>query len=158
MSAVGIGSDDGASGERSARVLSDESEEFEIVRGESPGKKAAAGKRYRTFSDGLIELSDREAVTAMASFELTRPVEAKGGFLVWRSPDERRNFRVFRPPLIRDVENQWRGHNGVPGRWRIRVRMSGETIGDPEFVPLRPDGVEEGEGVGTGSQSRSQNG
>lgn len=143
VSAVGIGSDGGESGGPSARILSDESEEFEIVRGELPGKKAAAGKRYRTFSDGLIELSGREAVTAMASFELTRPAEVKGGFLVWRSPDERRNFRVFRPPLIRDVEDQWRGLKGVPGRWRIRVRMSGERIGDPEFVPLRPDGVEE---------------
>ncbi len=135
VSAVGGGADAG--------VLSDETEEFEIVRGELPGKKAAAGKRYRTFSDGLIELGDREAVTAMASFELTRPAEAKGGFLVWRSPDERRNFRVFRPPLIRDVEDQWRGLKGVPGRWRIRVRMSGERVGDLEFVPLRPEGAEE---------------
>ncbi len=135
VSAVGCGADAG--------VLSDETEEFEIVRGELPGKKAAAGKRYRTFSDGLIELRDREAVTAMASFELTRPAEAKGGFLVWRSPDERRNFSVFRSPLIRDVEDQWRGLKGVPGRWRIRVRMSGERVGDPEFVPLRPECAEE---------------
>ena len=143
VSAVGSGSQGGESGDAPGRVLSDESEEFEIVRGELPGKKAAAGKRYRTFSDGLIELSGREAVTAMSSFEQTRPAEAKGGFLVWRSPDERRNFKVFRPPLIRNVEEQWRGRKGVPGRWRIRVRMSGERIGDPEFVPLRADSVED---------------
>ena len=143
VSAVGSVSKGGESGDGSGRVLSDESEEFEIVRGELPGKKAAAGKRYRTFSDGLIELSGREAVTAMASFGLTRPAEAKGGFLVWRSPDERRNFKVFRPPLIKEVEDQWRGRKGVPGRWRIRVRMSGERVGDPEFVPLRRDSVKE---------------
>ena len=143
VSAVGSASKGGGSRDGSGRVLSDESEEFEIVRGELPGKKAAAGKRYRTFSDGLIELSGREAVTAMASFELTRPAEAKGGFLVWRSADERRNFKVFRPPLIREVEDQWRGYNGVPGRWRVSVRMSGERIGDPEFVPLRADCVKE---------------
>lgn len=143
VSAVGSGAVGGESRKSSARVLSDKSEEFEIVRGELPNKKAAAGMRYRTFSDGLIELSGRDVVTAMASFELTRPAEAKGGFLVWRSTGERRNFKVFRPPLIKDVEDQWRGRNGVPGRWRIRVRMSGERIGDPEFVPLRPDGVEE---------------
>ena len=144
VSAVANGVDGGESGEGSARVLSVKSEAFEIVFGEPPGKKAAAGRRYRTFSDALIELSGRERVTSMASFQHTRPAEARGGFLVWRSPDERRNFRVFRPPLIRTVEEQWRGRAGVPGRWRVRVRMSGERIGDPEFVPfVRPDSVEE---------------
>ena len=140
-----IGSEAQASeSEPEAMVHHVESEEFEIVFGEPSNKKSPVGRRYRTFADALIELSSREAVKGMSSLKGTRPAEAKGNFLVWRNPDERRNFRVFRPPLIRQVEEQWRGRKGVPGRWRIRVRMSGERVGDPEFVPLqRPDGVDE---------------
>ena len=114
-----------------------ESEEFEIVFGSLEGSQAATGKTRRTFSEAVVELREREAVTRMTSLEVTRPVEANGGFLTWRSPDERKRFRVYRPPLIREVEERWRSREDSIGRWRIRVRMSGERIGVPEFIPLR---------------------
>ena len=121
-----------------------ESEEFEIVFGEPEGPKAAVGRPYRTFSDAMIELESREMVKAMTSLAETRPHKAQRGYLVWRTPDGRRYFRVFRPSLIKDVEERWRQFQGAPGRWRIRVRMSGERVGAPAFVPLeRPEAVDE---------------
>ena len=121
-----------------------ETEEFEIVFGEPEGPKAAVGRPYRTFSDAMIELDSRDMVSAMTSLAETRPDNAQRGFLVWRTPDGRRNFRVFRPSLIKDVEERWRSYRGLPGRWRIRVRMSGERVGVPTFVPLeRPEAVDE---------------
>ena len=117
--------------------LRDESEEFEIVFGEPQGTPAATGKTFRCFSDAVIKLRSREAVARMTSLESTRPIEAKGGFLTWRSPDERKRFRVYRPLLIKEIEERWRAREGALGRWRIRVRMSGERIGAPEFIRFR---------------------
>lgn len=117
-----------------------ESEEFQIVFGDLEGSQAATGKTFRTFSDAVIELRDREAVARMTSLKATRPVEAKGGFLTWRSPDERKRFRVYRAPLFKEIEERWRAREDAIGRWRIRVRMSGERIGSPEFIPSKPCG------------------
>lgn len=116
------------------------SEEFQIVFGHLEGSQAATGETVRTFSEAVVELRSREAVTRMISLEATRPVEAKGGFLTWRSPDERKRYRVYRAPLIKEIEEIWRAHENSMGRWRVRVRMSGERIGSPEFIPLERHG------------------
>ena len=144
VSAIGSEAEQAGSAEESRRPHCGESEEFEIVFGEPEGPKAAVGRPYRTFSDAMIELESRGTVQAMTTVGGTKPNEAQRGFLVWRTPDGRRNFRVFRPSLIKDVEEEWRRCRGVPGRWRIRVRMSGERVGPPDFVPLeRPNAVDE---------------
>ena len=125
-------------------IGSKESEEFEIVCGERPEGDPAVGKRFRAFSDAMIELGSREQALAMASFEETFPKSARGDFLVWHTPDRRRNFRVYRPPLIRAAEDGWRAAKGAIGRWRIRVRLSGERVGAPTFIPFdRPERVSE---------------
>ena len=121
---------------------SEKSEEFEIVCGERPEGSTPVGKQFRAFCDALIELGTRDEVEAMASFAETIPKNAKGDFLVWHAPNRRKNFRVYRPPLIREAEDGWRSAKGALGRWRIRVRMSGERVGAPEFLPFeRPEAV-----------------
>lgn len=128
----------------SSEPLREESEEFEIVFGDLERSQAAIGKTFRTFSDAVIELRTRDLVTRMTSLEETRPVEAKNGFLTWRSPNQRKRFRVFQPPLLKDIEERWRECENHLGRWRIRVRMSGDRIGIPEFIPMnRPTSVKE---------------
>ncbi len=122
----------------SESIDTQESEEFEIVCGERPESASAVGKRFRTFSEALIELGTRDEVEAMTSLTTTIPKEAKGDFLVWRAPSERKNFRVYRPPLIKEAEEGWCSEGGVIGRWRETVRMSGERVGKPEFVPFSP--------------------
>ena len=113
------------------------SEEFVIRFGEpGPTTAGGAGRKVRTFSEGLIELPSREAAAAVAE-NPTHVTDATGDFVVLRPPDSRlrKSFRVFRPPLIRDVEDEWTSRQGALGRWRVRVRASGEQAGAVEFVP-----------------------
>ena len=113
-----------------------ESEEFVIRFGEPLETTAGgAGRKVRTFSEGLIEFPSREAAAAVA--ENPTCVTDARGFVVLRPPDSRlrKSFRVFRPPLIRDVENEWTSRQGALGRWRVRVRASGERAAAVEFVP-----------------------
>ena len=121
-----------------------ETEEFEVVCGERPDGNTPVGMRFRTFSDALVELGSREEVEAMTSLTETLPRNVKGDFLVWRSPNRPRNFRVYRPPLIREAEDRWRLAKSAIGRWRIRVRLSGERVSVAEFVPFdRPEVVKQ---------------
>ncbi len=117
------------------QVESQESEEFTIRFGKPPEHEpAGVGKKVRTFSEGLIELEDRETVSVLASSTESLPVDSKG-FVLLRTPQRGRSFRVFRPSLIREVEQQWAERSGAIGRWRVRVRASGARAAEPEFVP-----------------------
>ena len=115
-----------------------ESEEFVIRFGQPPEREpGGVGKKVRTFSEGLIELDDREMISALASSTATLPVDSKG-FVLLRTPGK--SFRVFRPPLINEVEKQWVEQAGAIGRWRVKVRASGVRAADAEFVPFnRPE-------------------
>ncbi|HOL96388.1 MAG TPA: hypothetical protein PLH79_18735, partial [bacterium] len=122
-----------------------ESEEFIVRFGQPPEQvKGGVGRKYRAFSEALIEIDDREAVTALVSSKTELPEDSKG-FLLLRVSSKGKSFRVYRPPLIREVENQWFENDGAIGRSRIKVRASGQRAGHVEFVPLdRPDTCEEG--------------
>ena len=131
-----------------------ESEEFVIRFGDPPDKTArGVGRKVRTFSEGLVELDDRDRVSAIAAGPIGTAVDAKG-FVLLRTTEGRspRSFRVFRPSLIRDVESQWTQRTGAIGRWRIKVRASGERVGAPEFIPFEGDGVAAGSRAGIASR------
>ncbi|MCA9036840.1 MAG: hypothetical protein KDA91_17015, partial [Planctomycetaceae bacterium] len=115
-----------------------ESDEFVIRFGTPPDKgTGGVGKIMRAFSEGLIELDDRETVTALASGTDSFPLDSKG-YVVLRTPQRGKSFRVFRPPLIHEVEQDWVTRGGQIGRWRVKVRASGARAGIPEFVPIEP--------------------
>ena len=82
-----------------------------------------------------MKLSDRELVSALASSLEALPVDSKG-FVLLRTPQRGKSFRIFYPPLIREVERQWAEQSGPVGRWRVKVRASGTRAGQPEFIPL----------------------
>ena len=131
-----------------------ESEEFIIRFGEPPDKTAGGvGKKVRTFSEGLVEFQDRDRVSAIAASPIGTAVDAKG-FVPLRVAEgrSRRSFRVFRPRLIHDVERQWTERAGAIGRWRIKVRASGERVGVPEFIPFEGQEVAAGSRAGTASR------
>ena len=112
-------------------------EEFVIRFGEPQELTAGGGgRKVRTFSEGLIEFPGRETTASVAENPTCITDDARG-FVVLRPPDPRlrKSFRVFHPPLIRDVENEWTSRQGALGRWRLRVRASGERAAAVEFVP-----------------------
>ncbi len=120
-----------------------ESEEFLIRIGEVPEDNSVGiGKKVRTFSEGLIELGGRTNVSQLVASRRTLPALGSGlgadakGFLSWRPEKPRKSFRVFQPPLIREVEEQWIKKKGRIGRWRVKARASGERVGAPDFVPF----------------------
>jgi len=117
-------------------VEPEESEEFLIRFGQPPEQeRGGVGKKVRTFSEGLIELDDREVVSTLASSTANLPVDSKG-FVLLRTPQRGKSFRVYRPPLIAEVEERWAERAGEIGRWRVRVRASGARAGAVEFIPI----------------------
>lgn len=113
-----------------------ESEEFVIRFGDPPEHEhGGIGRKVRTFSEGLIELEDRETVAAIASSTDILPVDSKG-FVLLRTAQRGKSFRVFRPSLLHEVEVQWSEHSGQIGRWRVKVRTSGARAAAAEFIPF----------------------
>ena len=114
-----------------------ESEEFLIRFGEPPAKTAGgAGKWVRAFSEGLIELDDREAVVTAANSPTVFDFDDKGNAALLRTQTEKRlSFQVPCPPLLREVEKQWLANGGAPGRWQVKVRETGVRASSVEFVP-----------------------
>ncbi len=123
-------------------VESQESEEFFIRFGEPPDKTAGgAGKKVRTFSEGMVELNDRESVSAIVDNPAGFSFDEKGNSVLLRTTASKRlSFRVSCPPLIREVEKQWMGRAGIPGRWRVKVRASGAQAGEVDFIRCEGNG------------------
>ena len=122
-----------------------ESEEFVIRFGNPPDRETSGGGlKVRAFSEGLVELPDRDSVSALAStLEVSSAAPSRSGWLTLRTPvanGRRKSFRVFRPSLIAEVESDW-AQNGRIGRWVVRVRGSGERTGAVKFVPLEGNGA-----------------
>ena len=119
-------------------VKSEKSEEFVIRFGQPPEQVVGGvGTKVRTFSEGLAELESRETVSAIAS---SPPVTVDSkGYILLRTPVEqgrRKSFRVFRPSLITEVEQQWIEGRGEIGRWVVKVRGSGAWADVIEFMPF----------------------
>lgn len=113
-----------------------ESEEFIIRFGQPPEREhGGVGKKVRTFAEGLIELDDRESIANLASSSTAFSGDSKG-FVVLRTPQPGKGFRVYRPALINEVDKQWAERGGAIGRWTVRVRSSGARAADVEFVPF----------------------
>ncbi|WP_156013141.1 ATP-binding protein [Thioalkalivibrio sp. HK1] len=124
--------------------VSAESEIFAIVSGETEEEeeKESTGKRVRTFSEGAIDLDDRGNI-AIPAKSLDK---SKGGridpkdflALTFKENNRNKNYRVFYPPLIQEVERQWVAGNGALGRWTIRVRESGDWAKEKDALEFKP--------------------
>lgn len=115
-----------------------ESEEFRLRFGEVPApERGGVGTKVRTFSEGLAELASREAVSTIAA-SLSASIDSKG-FILLRTPVEqgrRKSFKVFRPPLIAEVERDWSERQGAIGRWTVKVRGAGSRAEAVAFEPF----------------------
>ncbi len=115
-----------------------ETEEFFIRFGQPPERApGGVGKKVRAFSEGLIELEDRDIVSAVVSSVGQLPVDSKGN-LILRTPIRGKSYRIFHPPLLHEIEQNWVAQSNPIGRWKIRVRTTGARAGKAEFEPLEP--------------------
>jgi hypothetical protein len=120
-------------------VTPEETEEFIIKFGQPPElDKGGVGKKVRRLSEGLVELESRDLASAVASSSDNLSIDSKG-FVSLRTSQRGKSFRVFRPPLLAEVEQQWIDRAGSIGRWVVHVRASGARAGQARFVPLGPD-------------------
>ena len=116
-------------------VEQQESEEFIIRFGKSPKREqGGVGRKVRAFSEGIIELDNRKSMSETVD-SCNIGLDSKG-FVLLRTHQHRKSFRVFRPSLIDEVEMQWKDQSGTIGRWRVKVRASGARAGEAEFVPF----------------------
>lgn len=117
-------------------VEQQKSEEFNIRFGQPTDRvRGGVGNMVRTFSEGLIELDSRDTVSNHVSSLGNLQADSKD-FVLLRVPQHGKSFRVFRPALIHEVEQQWIEKVGEIGRWRVKVRASGVRPGKAEFVPI----------------------
>ena len=111
-----------------------ESEDFLICFGQADvSEQGGIGKIVRTLSEGLIELKDRDMVSSIASSNNKLAMDSKG-FVLLRTPQHSKSFRVTQPALIKEIENRWWTEESKSlGRWQVKVRASGTQAGQVEF-------------------------
>jgi DNA phosphorothioation-dependent restriction protein DptH len=113
-----------------------ESEEFVIRFGQPPEREhGGVGKKVRTFSEGVIELDDRKSIPNLVSSPVAFSGDSKG-FVLLRTQQPGKAFRIYRPALIHEVDKRWAERGGAIGRWTVRVRSSGARAAEVEFVPF----------------------
>ena len=84
----------------------------------------ALGRKSEASAKGLIELDSLDTVSSLCSSVGSLPTDSKG-FVLLRTPQRGKSFRVFRPPLIDEVERQWTERGGAIGRWRVKSPIFG---------------------------------
>jgi DNA phosphorothioation-dependent restriction protein DptH len=126
-----------------------ETEDFLLCHGEGEvSERTSSGEVFRCVAEGMVQAESSEAVEAFLEERQKgkqgmpdkkakpKPGEAKAGqMLAFRPVDTKRGFRVERPGLLREIEEDWsRRDPNCVGRWRIRCRPDGNRAGDLEFV------------------------
>lgn len=105
-----------------------ESREFILTFGSQDAKtKTSVGKKARALVEEAIKL-DNDAFDAACTQPTT---EDSQGFINFNVGGK--SGRVFRPVLIKIVEEDWKQNNFAVGRWSVRVRTDGSRVGEPVF-------------------------
>jgi hypothetical protein len=113
-----------------------ETEEFILAFGvETKEVRSATGQHLRCLVDGAVSL-DKDLLQSLLTGQETEKCysEDRRGYVIFKA--NQRSFRVFRPALIRDIENEWLEGRGRPGRWIVRLRPDGTRQASAEFVPF----------------------
>jgi DNA phosphorothioation-dependent restriction protein DptH len=119
-------------------IRSDPTETFILHFGQPDAvPTSSAGIVERSFAEGMIAAEEEalfiETASDRSSFaeDKNHHVNArlKGGIAAGSG----RVVRVFRPPLLQQLEAQWAALKGRIGRWSVSVRADGSVVGAPEF-------------------------
>jgi hypothetical protein len=128
-----------------ANVKPAKTEDFIITFGEAPvSQRVSSGEILRCLADGLIQANSREEIETFLDQRNAgeQAIADKHGFVTCRLAGMRRGFRVERPSLLQEVENDWGRHGDVSvGRWVIRCRADGFWTSRLEFKPIVDAGI-----------------
>ncbi len=128
--------------------ISAESEDFVICIGEPPGENQpalTAGKGYLTLALAAIQVApDIEAWNRLFDEPGGEHFKFDKDHVCCQFKKKGRTLaaRVYCPPLITRLAEDWRTRNGKPGRWKVSVWADGSEANSPEFIPIKVDGVE----------------
>ncbi|HSS96573.1 MAG TPA: hypothetical protein VLK33_06080, partial [Terriglobales bacterium] len=115
-----------------------ESEEFILTFGTPEAAvKSSVGKKTRALVEEAIKLLSPDEFEQACGAETTEDAQ---GFIGY--PSAGKSGRVYRPPLIRVIEEAWKAQNYKPGRWRVRVRTDGSPSSAPEFIASAGDSTD----------------
>ncbi|HEX8565193.1 MAG TPA: hypothetical protein VF648_05950 [Pyrinomonadaceae bacterium] len=108
-----------------------ESREFILTFGTRDAQtKTSVGKKARALVEEAIKLLEEDFETVC-----TQPAtEDSQGFINFNVNGK--SGRVFRPELIKLVEENWKQNNFAIGRWVVRVRTDGSRVGEPNFLHI----------------------
>lgn len=122
------------------KMVPERTEDFIITFGEAPiPERVSSGEILRCLADGLIQASSREVIETFLEQRQKgeQAVADKHGFITCRLQGMQRGFRVERPKLLQEVENDWGRHGDVSvGRWVIRCRADGLWTSPLEYKPI----------------------
>jgi DNA phosphorothioation-dependent restriction protein DptH len=126
-----------------------ETEDFLLCHGEGEvSERTTTGEVFRCVAEGIVQSDSREAVEAFVEERQkgkqgmpdkkgnpkigeTKPSQ----MLAFRQLGTTRGFRVERPGLLREIEEDWqRREPNCVGRWRVRCRPDGNRAGDLVFI------------------------
>lgn len=121
-------------------VPSAKSEDFIIVFGNAadPTPPHGSGETVRCIVEGAITLENKDDLPALCGLRADTQhfrTDSKG-YIIMRPSQTGHSFRVFRPPLIAEVEQQWESRADAIGRWTLQVRADGTRSGTLTFQPL----------------------
>jgi hypothetical protein len=122
-----------------------ESEDFILCFGESlQSAKASSGRIYPTLALAAAAIAPDDTAYKRLTQGANNPdlfSRDKKGHIAchWGN----KVARVFSPPLITELAEDWMTRDGALGRWRLRVRADGTRVGDAEFIPAEPDPAHE---------------
>ena len=117
-----------------------ESEDFIIVFGslDKDERYRGGGETVRCAVEGAITLENKEDLIALCRkrADIAHFRTDSKGYIIMRPSQKSRSFRVFRPPLIAEVEEQWKRSADTIGRWMLQVRADGTRAGELKFQQL----------------------
>jgi DNA phosphorothioation-dependent restriction protein DptH len=121
-------------------VQAAESEDFIIVFGtlDQAGTYRGSGKTVRCAVEGAITLEDKNDLIALCRkrAEIAHFRTDSKGYIILRPSQKGRTFRIFRPPLIAEVEKKWKQRADTIGRWILQVRADGTRAGELKFQQI----------------------
>ncbi len=113
-----------------------ETEDFILSFGKTESQvQSGTGQKVRALVEVACGIESKEEFSKACA--PSNYSEDSKGFITFRYSKVR--SRVFRPPLIKEIEESWVEEGGAVGRWIIRVRTNGLKVGTPEFVNIPKD-------------------